>query len=492
MPLNFSSSSDSVFERWHPVREAMDDTYRIYRLFLEPITKLDKDNLLPKIKRDSKFHHDLRIQLSQWSPDSTTAINLLLNSVFNSDPARGFQNSGNLEEWVENVDLMHTDLGDFTRKALRLSLAYGSSYTLLNLPQRPLGFEASSLDQEQQFLMPVLRLFNPLELLNWKMDVGDVLSEVWFVTLEVVNNAWAYKWYHVTKTNYTEYMLPVKDAENGEKPVEFASAVHGFGFVPMVPSYYQLVEPMIGESYIKESALLDIKKFRQEADAEYDRTLVNHPQMFVKTDEDFGTVEVDAAKYLKLKPDDEAGYLNPASTTYEVNEAAIKQTRMDIARKLQLDPTGFSNEEAKVQVSGVSRQLNFALREADMLAQVADVAEKFESDVLDMSFKIVEDQEPVDVFSAYNKDFTLNSVDVQMTVYNSIGDKIPSPTYHAEMLKSFARAQLGNKPTVVEEAEKEIDASFAAMAAEPDPEPPAPPESNDEVEDEETDDELEE
>lgn len=478
--LKFSSQADSPFLRWHPVREALDESYRIYRLFLEPITKEDKERLLPKIKRDSAWHRELHLRCATWAPDGTTAINLLLNSVFGDEPERGYQGSESLEAWSENVDRLHTDLSAYSRKITRLSMTYGSAYTLLNLPKRPEGFEASSLDQEQGYLMPILRAFTPLELLNWKLDGGDELSEVWFITNEVMNNEWVYKWYHVTKTQYFEYALAVKAGED-EDPVLVADGTHGFGFVPVVPSYYEMVEPMIGDSYIKESAPLDIKKFGQEADAEYDRALVCHPQMYIKSKEDYGVIEVDAGKYLRVGPDDEAGYIQQSQETYRVNQEAILQTRMDIARKLQIDPLGFVIEQGKLQISGVSRQLSFALRESDMLTRIADIAEDFEARLLDMAYRIVENEEPVDVFSAYPKDFTLNSIDTQMEIYLKIGDQIPSPTYHAEMLKLFARAQLGNKPSVVEVAENEIDAAkFPASEPAPPTPPPTPQESDEE------------
>ncbi len=394
--------------------------------------------------------------LARWSPDSTTAIDMVVGSVFRSDPRREFGGSSALEDWVSNVDNAGTDLSAFIRKQTRLTLAYGSSYTFLNLPARPEGLEFNSLEEEIPFLRPILKCFNPLELLNWEVNLVGELVWALFVTKEALNGKWFLKWYEITSEQVAEWVLPLgKDGD----PELLVVGQHGLGFVPIVPGYFDFVEPMIGRSYIEQSAMLDLKKFVQEADLEYDRFMLAHPQMMVKAKSEIGAIEVDATKYLKLNPEEDAQYITLDKAPYEVNKESVLQTRMDIARKLRIDPLGFIVQQGKIELSGISRQLSFALHQSDTLTSVANIAETHDSNVLRMAFRILEAQDPVDVSVAYDKDFSLAAIDTQMSVYNDIGEKIPSKSFHDEMLTRFAAAMVGNIPKVIEAIELEIRSS---------------------------------
>ena len=456
--LNFSTDAKSRFLRWHPVRASLNQTYKIYRLFVDPIEVKDKNEILVKSTRESVFDHSLRVQLAQWSPDSTTAIDMVLSSVFRSCPRRMFNDSEDLENWIKDVDNHGTDLTTYVKKQTRLTLAYGSSFTLMNLPKRPIDLVVNSLADEKPFLTPILRTYNPLQLLNWITNPDGQLQYIMFIEKVVLHNAWFLKWTEVDLLDFREWVKPVKSPEN-EDPVLHAEGSHNFGFVPVIPSYYDLVEPMVGRSYIEQSAMLDIKKFIQEADLEFDRFMLSHPMLVIKATEEIGQIEVDASKYLKLQPTEEASYLSIDKAPYEVNAEAIIQTRMDIARKLRIDPLGFVVQEGKVQMSGIARQLSFALNQSDTLTTVANVAESLDNDILKMAYIIIENtNEGLDsVSTAYEKDFSLTAIDTQMEVYKEIGAGIKSETFHKEMNTRFANALIGNNPSLNEEIAAEID-----------------------------------
>lgn len=475
--LKFSSSAKSRFLRWSPTREDMEKDYQILRLFIEPVTQEDKGKLLTKWGRVPPDHGELMLALSHWSPDSKTAVKLVLDAVFKQDPQRVWGESQQLEDWSYNVDNLKTDLSSYVRKATQSTLVYGVSYTLLGLPRKPDGLYVNSLADERPYLSPLLRLFSAPELVYPDINpaTGE-LERVLFYCKDVAESQRVHHWYEADTASYREWVLPDgKDPESVE-PQLYAEASHNFGFVPVVPSYFEMCEPMFGCSYLQDSAGLDIRKFLQETDKEYDRYLSCHPQRIIKSDagtvkddrgnttvegaNPYGTVRVDASASMLMGKDDDTFYLTIPQDVFEVTSEAIKQTRMDICRALRIDPLGFIIQEGKIEISGIARQLNHAQQQADTLTAVAEVAEEAESNLIQMAYTIMENKEPGEnVNSAYVKDFSLTAIDTQMKVYMEIKDLIASPTFHKTIATRFAKTLIGNMPQINEQVEKEIEAA---------------------------------
>lgn len=456
--LPFSSQATSKWWKLHPMREEMDTTLRLYKLFCEPVSIEDKRKLLITSTREAKFDSQLRLSLSVWAPDSSTAVEVILASVFRQQPTVNYGHEM-VEEWSHEVCPNQT-LNSYVVDVSQMLLKMGSVYTLFNLPARPSDMQVNSAADEIGYQAPKLKTFTPLNLVNYKVG-NEVLTWIMFYEpgFDSDGNA-IHTWTEVDTTTITEWILP--KGKEKDTPTQSMHGTHNFGFVPIVCGYNQYCGPLWGHSFIKNSAALDVRLFTQTSDLEYDRYLTSHPMLVAKSDEDLGMIEIDAAKYISMKPSESLDYLSINETSFKINLEQIKETRMAIARVLHIDPLAFVSDPSQINISGVARKLSFSIHQADTTTSIANRIEQYHSNLIKMAYVIMVGSTDVDdVCATYQKDFSISDIDTQVEYYaRPEVQSIKSPTFHMTMQKRIAQALVGNSPEINDIIEKEIDSEF--------------------------------
>ena len=468
MNIPLSVDAENEFFRVHPERANLEEWLTLLTYFDECSGYNSSDwqhikrQLYPPTAKDDDVGYDMKLRLSMWSPDSMSAIDKISMSMFAVPPDRYLNTY--LDKWILDVANSHETLNAFTRKQFAPGLVYGSSFTVI---QTSVKSNPVSLQDQMESTKPFLIYFTPYDLQNW----GGRDENLWYLfrTKEYIGSKCYVKWYKVTST---EIIVALWDPKNSEvQPfvdVE-RSSIHNFGWTPVVRfCSTEPIDHIWGKSYLKNSAKLDVKKFRMESDLEYNRYVHMNPQLKVWAKEELGKLKINTNKFMKLSPGgidkerEDIDYLSLPMEPFKVAQDLIKELRMQISQTLQIDPLGFVDSGGKFEASGESRKVTFNQSERRLLIGLADRAEEYETELLRRINQIITGEYDENIKVNYPDDFSVSSDDQLIGIWLKMKEDINSVSkeWKKNILNRISNMMVGDKPQINEIISKEIEESL--------------------------------
>lgn len=383
----------------HPDYTKWESNWKLFRDILgdnEP----NLSDYLPRGEFEDDKPYKIRVDLSEFIPESPIVISKLVNAVYSRGPVRKFE-SQQIEEFAKNVDLKGSIWDDFIENVARRLLGYGTIRVLVNVrhPEKLLQSSDQKLsvaDEQRLGIRPYAINYSPLAVIDWQTDQFGRLIKVRIKEEKKIPSE-KHIGLHDTLVRFIEYdemiatwweFRVTEESQNELRTPEAGNtAPHNLGMVPMIiENYPKEIHPMIGAGFIRYIAKADVRKIRAESDLHYDTYVHAHPVFWYMGDEPKGSVGVGSTSYLKLKLGEKVGYVDmPESVSRNIRE--VIQLNIDtMHRHSGTDPLGVmqAGKGNVFQASGVSRAWSFGTSEARILKNVAMKMQRIEIRVLDL------------------------------------------------------------------------------------------------------------
>ncbi len=370
-------------EQCHPLYDRHLETWELYdAVWTGRLSERLQRRYLPKGRTEEENLYKLRLQLSQWTPESQTLVRRVLNHVFRDQPDRHLGSKPHLNAFLMNATPDGKTIDAFMFHATGMALTYGMAFLVVDMPECPSGLEAASREDERAagLRIPYVIAATPLSVLDWDLDAGERLRYLKLLTqptyLQPDGERISLKRY----TEYTPQEWKRTDVieEDGAKLIRSVSGEHGLGQVPVVPMTYEMVEPMIGRSYVELSARVDVDIYQTESDRAYDRYDKAHPLLVIKSEDDLDQV-YGKNFVVKLRPGEDAGYASTDGRIFDCIEEHIERRKRDIYRFGHVEPP---TVQYRVQ-SGISRVVAQE-EEGQLYASVAGMAQDAETEIWEL------------------------------------------------------------------------------------------------------------
>ncbi len=438
---------------------------------------------LPRGELEDDKPYAIRLNLSEFIPESPIVISKLVNAVYSRGPVRQFNSSQIEDDFAKNVDLKGTIWDDFIENVCRRLLGYGTIRILVNVRRPDLLLQSSEqtlsvADEQDLGIRPYAINYSPLAVVDWETDqfgrlvmvrikeekkissvtqVGQHDTLVRFIQYDEKNATW---WeFRVTNEGREELMTP-PDGNTSE---------HGLGVVPMiVENYPKEISSMVGAGFIRYIAKADKRKIQAESDLHYDTYMHAHPVFWYMGDDPKGTVGIGSSTYLKIKTGEKVGYVAmPESVSKNIRE--VIQLNIDsMHRHSGTDPLGVmtAGKGNVFQASGVSRAWSFGTSEARILKNIALKMQRIEILILDLVTRhltpadqdLPRDESTFDGDIKYPEEFDPSSSVQLMESAEQSKEIVNSETFHKTLAKRIAATLAGGiKHETLESILKEIE-----------------------------------
>lgn len=368
---------------------------------------------VPRAKREYDEEYAARLAMTEVVPECMVVRDRIIGALFSVKPTRDLPDA--LAKWAASVDGRGQSIDHFLEaEVMQPALDYGAAHVLVDRPSDGGMPPADRAEQERRRLLwPVLAVYAPLEVRQWRfgedgaLDWVMIVEEGWLAD-EVTGkrspvrtyrrfdrDGWA-RWEVTPKKDGDS--LPVESwTSDGESTSDAARADvaartvnvseptfgrHGApGMVPLVSFIPSRIEELIGRSTVGPVVHLDLRLARLESDRAWDLYVHAHPFLMLKTSRQLAEVGAGANEVLKLNPDEkeDGEYLTLPSESFAARERAIHDTRVDIYRHVGIDPMGVVTDGGPNDASGVARAWSFSMSEARHLGRLADRVESGES-----------------------------------------------------------------------------------------------------------------
>lgn len=470
------SSDDKLFqqlEERHPDYKEWEGDWDRYRDVLGDSPD-DIEKYLPKAEFEGQKLYDVRVELSQWIPESALPVKRLLGGLYHEVPKRDLKGQAKqLEDFLDRATRKGgKSFNRAVKEVARNLLGYGTIRVLVNVPAVKLepGEIFTRMGEREAGLRPFLINYAPQSITDWSTDEDGELE---FVRIREESTVKADPRdtlsKHIRQVKFIEYDRSEVRwwvfQEKKDKEMTLVSAnperqAHGIGIVPMVTMEIDDLKPLIGNSFIRYSSKADVRKLQAESDLAYDTYVHAHPFLAVWTEEELKDVFVGSNSYMKLNPGtggvgrEDAKYVDAPDTAFEALRHLVEDTRIQIFRQAQVDPMGqvVSGEStANFQASGVSRAWSFGTSEARTLSEIADVMTQVETRILDLALRWMDESKEYNpdelVFEGdiqYPQDFDPSTTAKLLEERESIALSVNSPTLLKIIDKRIASSKVGD------------------------------------------------
>ena len=427
----------------------------------------DLQDYLPRGEFEDDKPYAIRLNLSEFIPESPIVISKLVNAVYSRGPVRKFE-SKQLEDFAKNVDLKGTIWDDFVENVARRLLGYGTIRILVNVrhpvetPQSPTQ-PLSVADEQRLGIRPFAINYSPLAVIDWQTDQFGRLTAV-RIKEETKIPSEKHAGMHDTLVRFIEYdemnvtWWEFRVTDEGKNELLTGevgdTTAHNLRMVPMIiENYPKEIRPMIGAGFIRYIAKADLRKIRAESDLHFDTYIHAHPIFWYMGDEPMGKVGIGASTYLKLKQGEKVGYAEMPASVAKVIQDVIQLNIDAMHRHSGTDPLGVmtAGKGNVFQASGVSRAWSFGTSEARILKNVAMKMQRIEVQILDLAVRQVTPTEqaksPDDLaFEGevkYPEEFDPSSSVQLMENAERAKDLVNSETLHKTLAKRIAATLAG-------------------------------------------------
>ena len=356
--------------------------------------------------------YQVRLSLTHNLGFSRAAIKRMVGTLTKTPGTRDYEGATNtagesrtllpeevakLADFDQDATRTGTDFDSYQKHVLRYALRDGVAFTLVDAPT-----ENARAESGAQQKPPFCETWTAAEVVNWSVDVHGHLSwavtrrDVWVQDSPTAGKIKYRLWRILTQTTGEGYRAPWVGEDFSREPEPDSDALpdptvgvggvwtHDLGMVPLVPLYAEELEPMVGESYIKDVSLADHRKLQFDSDQAMASYLDGSPLLAVWTNDDLDDIGAGAGKTLKLKPDtnEDARYLQPAVAGMQLRSGETESTMRQATNLAGIDPESVVQPGAGRQArSGVSLALSFSTAEAPTLGAISDEMERHDRGV---------------------------------------------------------------------------------------------------------------
>ena len=371
-------------EQRHPLYEKLHETRELYQaIWTGQLPPALQRRFLPKGRTEEDSLYQLRLQLTQWTPESQTLVRHVLNHVLRERPDRSLGDHLLLNTFLDHACPDGRGIDELMYRAASIALTFGTAFIVVDMRERPEALDAQNREDEHNagVGMPYATVATPLEVTDWDLDEGEQLTYLKLVTHPTRLSQDGTRTHITRYTEYTREAWARTDLieDDGKIMMRRISSEHLLGRVPVVPLMYERIEPVIGRSYIELPARVDVDLYQTESDRAYDRYDKAHPLLVIKSDDDLDNV-YGKNFVVKLRPGEDAGYTSTDGRVFDAIETHIQRRQRDIYRYGHIEPPSVKN---RVQ-SGIARVVAQE-EEGQLYAGIADQLERAETEVWELA-----------------------------------------------------------------------------------------------------------
>ncbi len=382
--VQVSKATAARLEQRHPLYDQNREVWELYEaIFAGRLPDRLQKKFLPRGRTEEEKLYELRLLLSQWTPESQTLVRRVLNHVFRDPPDRFLGDNPLLNGFMTRACSDGKGIDELMLRATNVALTFGMALIAIDMRERPEALNAQSREDESAagLHLPYGIVATPLDVPDWDVDDQEELTYLKLVThphrlRKSGERLQLTRYTEYTRENWSRTDVVERD---GRKWMRRHAGEHGLGRVPVVQHAYESIAPMVGRSYVELAARVDVDIYQTESDRAYDRYDKAHPLLVIKSDDDLDKV-YGKNFVVKLRPGEDAGYASSDSRVFESIESHIERRQKDLYRFGHIEPpVGKQTVE-----SGLAR-LMAQEDEGRLYASVADQAERAETEVWELA-----------------------------------------------------------------------------------------------------------
>jgi len=444
---------------------------------------------LPQQPRELDDAYKGRVSRSVFSPYfgrlARTAVGLILRKPIHLEGG----DETFWEEWRTDCDRQGTDLDEFARNQLFLSVAYGHSSWLVDFPDAK---EIRTLkDQFEADLKPYFVQVDPWSVIGWRQDPRKDAGKLQQVRIKEIVS--------VPKGRFgNEYKNRVRVLEPGRWEVwEEVNDIKKWEIVeqgttsltdiPMVTTYSNKIGTLFSKPPLTEIAHLNLTHYARHADLIQALHVAAQPILVLKGwDEQSDPIGLSVNNALAMPPEGDALYVEPASSAFDAQraelEALVEEMSMlglvALTKQKNVAESGLSKTldriDANSMLAIISKDLEQTLQAAiDMAAEYAGIEAPEVSIDRDFNTEPMQGQE----MTAINALFTSGLLDQQTALELLKRGEVFDDSMDVEEIMANAEAeQLASMKQDMAMAEHQntlaIDQAAAVAKVAPKPAPP--------------------
>jgi len=372
---------------------------------------------IPRLPNETDACYDRRLSGNLFSPYTQRIVDAACGLILRKPIVLEGGNEKYWTEWRKNCDRQGTDLDEFARRLLQLSIGYGHASMLVDFPKA--DNIKTLADEIQARLTPYLGIVEPWEVLGWRQDVRQDGGELQQVRLRevVVEPDGEFGEETIEQIRVLErgsYRLFRKD-KSGEW-AEVESGRTSLDRIPLVTTYSDKKSVMMSEPALLDVAYINLAHYRLQSQHLNALQVAGFPLLVLKGfDSQDQNIQIDVSKALAFGSDAGAGasYVEPSNAAFGAYQVELTEL------ETQMSNLGISilAEQKRVAESGLSKQMDRADSNS-MLAVISADLEQCLQKAVDMAAEYA-GQEPPKV--AISRDFDSKRLDgTEVTAINTM------------------------------------------------------------------------
>lgn len=462
---------------WEPIKAVTQGTTFIRK---------NPNKYLPQQPRELKDAWDGRVSRSVFTPYFNrlirTAVGLILRKPVTLD-------GGDQEFWADwrlDVDRQGTDLEEFLRRQLAVSIAYGHSAWLTDFPSTE-GI-VTLKDQAEAQLKPYFIDVTPWQILGWRHDIrlnGGALQQV-----RIKENAAKPDGKYGIK-----YVEQIRILEPGSYELWEDTETTGWEIIdqgktslkeiPLAVTYAGKMATLYSAPPMADIAQLNLAYYQRHADLIHALHIAAQPILVLKGwDETSDPIGLSVNNALAMGTDSDAKYVEPASSAFDAQRAELEAlehqiSQLGIAQLMQQKNSAESGLSKSIDKIDSNSMLALISKDIESTLQVAiNWAAEFAgieppSVTLDRDFdaEAMESQQ----ITSINTLFTSGLIDQETALRLLQKGEVLPEDYEIDEIMAETEAKEGEElemEMAKHEQQSEISAAYAPDKAVPKPKPP--------------------
>src|SRR6056300_947699 len=330
---------------------------------------------IPRLPNETDACYDRRLSGNLFSPYTQRIVDAACGLILRKPIVLEGGNEEYWTKWRKNCDRQGTDLDEFARRLLQLSIGYGHASMLVDFPRA--DNIKTLADEIQAKLTPYLGVVEPWEVLGWRQDVRQDGGELQQVRLRevVVEHDGEFGEETIEQIRVLErgsYRLFRKD-KSGEW-AEVESGRTSLDRIPLVTTYSDKKSVMMSEPALLDVAYINLAHYRLQSQHLNALQIAGFPILQLKGwDSQDQNIQIDVSKALAFGSDAGAGasYVEPSNAAFSSYETELE------ALAQQMSNLGISilAQQKNMAESGLSKSLD----RADTNSLLATISQDVES-----------------------------------------------------------------------------------------------------------------
>ena len=393
---------------WEPIRACLEGTAYL---------RQNAARYLPQQPMELDASWQGRVSRSVFSPYFQRVVRTAVGLILRKPVVLDGGDDAYWEEWRNDCDRQGTDLDEFIRNQLYLSVAYGHCSWMVDFPD---SRQIKTLrDQYQAGLKPYFVEVDPWSIIGWRQDPRKDLGKLQQVRMrEIVS---------VPKGRFSnEYKQRVRVMEpdhwevwerQDDGPTTWVMIENGpigVGEIPLVTTYTGKMGTLFSKPPMGEVAQLNLTHYQRHADLIQALHVAAQPLLVLKGwDDQTDPVGLSVNNALVLPPEGDVKYVEPASSAFDAQREELEA----LVNEMKTLGLAVLTQQKNSAESGLSKSLD-RLDANSMLAVISKDLESTLQKAMDIAAAYAGVQAPV---VAIDRDYNVEPLEGQgITAINSI------------------------------------------------------------------------